>query len=231
MAKIKSLFSTGLVASALLVLGNQAYAATVVLENFENGANGWTNSSRTGVSAIASGGHDNGAYIRTVNDLATNSSAFGSALIQFRCADGCSDNDFQGDWLGQGVVALNFWFRHDAAVTLQPYIRTPRLPGNSPAASAIIDTAVAPNEWTRLVLEIDPNNPEFSSFGGGNYEDIFSAVSRLQPGVIFGVGESYSEANVTFDIDDVSLTTVPIPAAVWLFGSGLGLLGWMRRKA
>ena len=24
--------------------------------------------------------------------------------------------------------------------------------------------------------------------------------------------------------------TIPVPAAIWLFGSGLGLLGWMRRK-
>jgi len=24
---------------------------------------------------------------------------------------------------------------------------------------------------------------------------------------------------------------VPIPATVWLFGSALGLLGWMQRKA
>ena len=28
----------------------------------------------------------------------------------------------------------------------------------------------------------------------------------------------------------LSAVSVPIPAAVWLFGSGLGLLGWMRRK-
>ena len=25
-------------------------------------------------------------------------------------------------------------------------------------------------------------------------------------------------------------SVVPVPAAVWLFGSGLGLLGWMQRK-
>ncbi|MDP6616820.1 MAG: DUF1566 domain-containing protein [Gammaproteobacteria bacterium] len=29
---------------------------------------------------------------------------------------------------------------------------------------------------------------------------------------------------------DIAASVVPIPAAVWLFGSGLGLLGWMRRR-
>ena len=31
-------------------------------------------------------------------------------------------------------------------------------------------------------------------------------------------------------VDNISVTTVPIPAAVWLFGSGLALLGWTRKR-
>lgn len=34
-----------------------------------------------------------------------------------------------------------------------------------------------------------------------------------------------------FDLDNVNVNVVPIPAAVWLFGSALaGLLGWSRRR-
>lgn len=42
--------------------------------------------------------------------------------------------------------------------------------------------------------------------------------------------------NLGFDVAESNLvgtgtwTIVPIPAAVWLFGSALGLLGWLRRK-
>ena len=38
------------------------------------------------------------------------------------------------------------------------------------------------------------------------------------------LGAGYLELSLNFSPE------VPIPAALWLFGSGLGLLGWMRRK-
>jgi len=32
-------------------------------------------------------------------------------------------------------------------------------------------------------------------------------------------------------VQGVTVSAVPIPAAVWLFGGGLGLLGFLRKKA
>lgn len=38
-------------------------------------------------------------------------------------------------------------------------------------------------------------------------------------------------APITSDLATGSISIVPVPAAVWLFGSALGLLGWVRRRA
>ena len=38
------------------------------------------------------------------------------------------------------------------------------------------------------------------------------------------------EFGKNFMSSGIAVTTVPVPAAVWLFGSALGLLGWTRRR-
>jgi hypothetical protein len=61
----------------------------------------------------------------------------------------------------------------------------------------------------------------------------FSGYSDSRLGTIRAYNNitGVEEGNLEFNIDTMSLVAVPVPAAVWLFGSALGLLGWMRRKA
>jgi hypothetical protein len=53
----------------------------------------------------------------------------------------------------------------------------------------------------------------------------------------FDTGEqeiNHKQVNSTlyvWAVHDGDISVVPVPAAVWLFGSALGLLGWIRRKA
>jgi hypothetical protein len=75
--------------------------------------------------------------------------------------------------------------------------------------------------------------------GDGNYLDagsgaIDGAYSQLAPTIRFEgenmgwLGNSFS--NQIYAGGQLTLTQVPIPPAVWLFGSALGLLGAVRRR-
>ncbi len=75
---------------------------------------------------------------------------------------------------------------------------------------------------------------EFDSLGGGSLTNAGGTISIVSfaggeaicgdpdCSVSTGFGRSVNLGGV--------VTAVPIPAAVWLFGSGLGLLGWFRRR-
>jgi len=66
--------------------------------------------------------------------------------------------------------------------------------------------------------------------------DLNSATGLFALGGVISTlsGESRMEGVFGFsshrEVRELILATVPIPAAVWLFGSALGLLGWMRHK-
>ena len=68
-----------------------------------------------------------------------------------------------------------------------------------------VQTSLIGGDWSTAVLD--------SSWQGLQSVEIFSAA------VPYGSG-----------IDNIVVSAVPIPAAVWLFGSALAGLGWMRRK-
>jgi len=64
------------------------------------------------------------------------------------------------------------------------------------------------------------------------------APRELGTNVAYGVNwvfgdtlSNYVSGDDGYIVANASVSAVPVPAAVWLFGSALGLLGWMRRKA
>lgn len=76
--------------------------------------------------------------------------------------------------------------------------------------------------------------------GGGTVQQVLNLNSALTTYNITGLN-NLSELDISFDgstsfapfdLDNVQMSLVPVPAAVWLFGSALvGLAGWSRRRS
>jgi hypothetical protein len=56
----------------------------------------------------------------------------------------------------------------------------------------------------------------------------YSGFATVNDGVSWGSGTSYDTGQGNWNL--VQFSVVPIPASVWLFGSALAGLGWIRRK-
>jgi len=71
----------------------------------------------------------------------------------------------------------------------------------------------------------------WADFGGGfNYRPFYANTGLGAQYAIISLGNASEDfADTTAGVYLVR-TVVPVPAAVWLFGSALGLLGWVRRR-
>jgi len=76
-------------------------------------------------------------------------------------------------------------------------------------------------EWTLAIFANDAN-----WFSGGSLipDNLPGSDTRLI------VGARFDEFGNETGLVIATISTVPLPAGAWLFGSALGLLGWMRRK-
>ncbi|MCP4831207.1 MAG: VPLPA-CTERM sorting domain-containing protein [Gammaproteobacteria bacterium] len=101
---------------------------------------------------------------------------------------------------------------------------------------AFLSGGVLSNKSTTIeFFAIDENGPtghsqSFTLYGSDpfvfynfNFDSGFEDVTR-----VWWREEDNLMENIQFD--NVVVTAVPVPAAVWLFGSALAGLGWMRRK-
>jgi hypothetical protein len=119
------------------------------------------------------------------------------------------DDNGGGDFSGTDAVLGTFWqieLSMDVASVLQDSVGHVLGPHGEGIVASSLDYGVLPAGFF--------SDDSFVLHDG--HRDDYSLTSDF-------VGGGY---NVTL----AGFHSVPVPAAVWLFGSGLGLLGWMKRK-
>jgi hypothetical protein len=120
------------------------------------------------------------------------------------------DDNGGGDFSGTDAVLGTYWqiqFSMDGSSVLQDSVSHLTGPHGEGIVSSSLDYGVLPAGFF---------TEDSSVVHSGHYNN-YSLTSDF-------VGGGY---NISF----AGLHSIPIPAAVWLFGSGLGLLGWFRRRS
>ncbi|MEM1330645.1 MAG: hypothetical protein AAGG07_08805 [Planctomycetota bacterium] len=219
------------VAIALITVAGTATAGVSlpVTEDFETGANGWLTGNFMSLTEVASGGSDGGAYVSTTADFSGNSE--GEFVTLFRGEQnpglpGASNGAFVGDWVASGATEFAFDIRHNNQTgPLTVWARFSPIQ-RFPGGIAVNFVPVLAGQWTTVTIAIDPNNPQFVSFEGFGFDDIFPAMSNIQFGIDTPASLAGSSLPVTFDIDNVRL--IPTPASAALLGFA-GLAARRRR--
>jgi hypothetical protein len=217
----KHIFKTSMMAAAMLLCTGAAQAAITELAvngDFETGdLTGWTifdstNSSNGGLisvttpgSASTYAGNTNGSYD------AGGSGGHNPALKQANVGIALLTP-------GQAVT-VSFDWRADAVDVVYAALHSEQAGGGASSTAVLLDGAGGPSSWTHFsqVVILGP--------------DVTEGISLELVAICGGVPGC--ESNIFWD--NISITAdiaaVPVPAAVWLFGSGLvGLVGVARRK-
>jgi hypothetical protein len=145
---------------------------------------------------------------------------------------GTVDVSFTMDFTDQATLGGGFDLTYDAAVlSLDSWtyaaIGDPMLlgPANTAPGSII---AIAFGDFTGVTGPALVGTASFSAIGAGLAD--FGMSDNGFPAGPFLDLTTYIPMTVAYNSSALEVTTVPVPAAIWLFGSGLSGLIWMKRR-
>lgn len=222
-----------LAALALLLAATTAAHAGVLpaqpfTETFNTDDANWQTGLFQPPTYVPSGSFDGSGYISAQRDLA-DAGGFGVTVFRAELNLNSSDGNFAGNYIAGGINQISFQIRHDAPVPVGGLVRF-ATPANFPAVFWFFEP-VQPNQWTEVIIDLDPNAPNFQASGAPAqwpqlYLNSFSNVGNLQ--FAFERPEGFvSEGPTTFDIDQVRI--IPTPAGLLAF-TPLALIATRRRR-
>ena len=206
--------------------------------------------------SASSGTNDNVGIRRTDNNINVNlSNSFGSYFPV------SSTNNFMvlGDQVGpntgvanQGVFGFALPFSVPAGSTSIDVSFDWAFAGDdtstTPGVEDLFTAGIAGNGFnmsspmtpaSTLLSQTSPNTTGFTGFNINGQVNATIALGSLPPAaagnlryLVFGLSEHANTAtNSAVGIDNIKVSAVPVPAAIWLFGSAvMGLIGVGRRK-
>lgn len=187
-------------------------------ETFDGGANNWLNGGFGPATEFASGGDGDSGYVGSQTGFEfSDPEAFN---VVFRGNTGffpgtdASGGAFFGDWIAGGVTELSFSIRHNIPVPVTVFARIAANTGGGPfpGTVAVAFIPVVAGEWTEVTIAIDASNPQFVSFEGSTFENVFSNVGFIQIGV--AAPDALLGNPAIFDVGLENVSIVPAPAGV-----------------
>ena len=217
----KHIFKTSMAAAAMMLCTGAAQAVVTELAvngDFETGdLTGWTyydstNASNGGLVTVTSPGSS--------SDFAGNTNALNPEYGSLGQNPALKQANLGIGLLTPGqAVTVSFDYRADAVDVKYVALHSEQAGGGASSTAVLLDGPGGPGSWTTFsqVVNLGP--------------DVSEGISLEMVAICGGVPGCQS----SFFWDNISITAdiaaVPVPAAVWLFGSGLlGLIGVARRK-
>ena len=227
------------VLGSIFLMNLPALAVTTFTEDFTTGTSNWdgaiagaTNNveGSTPINFNSTGGAPSfsSGFISSPFSF-SDAGPFGATLFRAQNNIGSSNGAFEGDYLSSNVSEISLFIRHDAGVDISFNLRVAS-PANSPGFGILPagNTLVATGVWTLLTFPIGLEESFIQQ--SGTPTTVLPNVGNLQLGATSPFSETDAGFNSTinFDLDAVTITTIPEPS-ITLIGC-LGFVGLVRRQ-